>query len=228
MENWTNLDMGREGGKNPGNFADIICTWPLTARIFFFGERPPPSHPRLDVIEASSLRFRLRQRHLHHRSPSVVVVLVQFVLYLSPPLLRKSLRFISRAMAASVHPMMMVCTPTSLATLCRGGFSQPHSIQSQGEEYSPTPPFCHARREGRMDPRDNFVWVVVGLSRWEERRTDGRIVLLFPRWMRVWRPQQPLQERRPMHGAPSRSLWPSWPSWSSLSPLPEVSFTVNE
>ena len=30
MENWTNLDKGREGVKNPGNFADIICTWPLT------------------------------------------------------------------------------------------------------------------------------------------------------------------------------------------------------
>ena len=29
MENWTNLDKGREGVKNPGNFADIICTWPL-------------------------------------------------------------------------------------------------------------------------------------------------------------------------------------------------------
>ena len=28
MENWTNLDKGREGVKNPGNFADIICTWP--------------------------------------------------------------------------------------------------------------------------------------------------------------------------------------------------------
>ena len=30
MENWTNLDKGREGVKNPGNFADIICTWPLS------------------------------------------------------------------------------------------------------------------------------------------------------------------------------------------------------
>ena len=30
MENWTNLDKGREGVKNPGHFADIICTWPLT------------------------------------------------------------------------------------------------------------------------------------------------------------------------------------------------------
>ena len=30
MENWTNLDRGREGVKNPGNFADIICTWPLS------------------------------------------------------------------------------------------------------------------------------------------------------------------------------------------------------
>ena len=30
MENWTNLDKGREGVKNPGNFVDIICTWPLT------------------------------------------------------------------------------------------------------------------------------------------------------------------------------------------------------
>ena len=30
MENWTNLDKGREGVKNPGNFADVICTWPLT------------------------------------------------------------------------------------------------------------------------------------------------------------------------------------------------------
>ena len=24
-----NLDKGREGVKNPGNFADVICTWPL-------------------------------------------------------------------------------------------------------------------------------------------------------------------------------------------------------
>ena len=30
MENWTNLDKGREGVKNPGNFVDIICTWPPT------------------------------------------------------------------------------------------------------------------------------------------------------------------------------------------------------
>ena len=30
MENWTNLDKGREGVKNPGNFADVICTLPLT------------------------------------------------------------------------------------------------------------------------------------------------------------------------------------------------------
>ena len=30
MENWTNLEKGREGVKNPGNFADIICTWPHT------------------------------------------------------------------------------------------------------------------------------------------------------------------------------------------------------
>ena len=29
MENQTNLDKGREGVKNPRNFADIICTWPL-------------------------------------------------------------------------------------------------------------------------------------------------------------------------------------------------------
>ena len=28
MENQTNLDKGREGVQNPGNFADIICTWP--------------------------------------------------------------------------------------------------------------------------------------------------------------------------------------------------------
>ena len=35
MENWTNLDKGREGVKNPGNFADVICTWPLgTSTIF--------------------------------------------------------------------------------------------------------------------------------------------------------------------------------------------------
>ena len=148
------------------------------ARLFF----DDPPHLQEDVIEASSsLRFRLRQRHLHHRSPSVVVVLVQFVLYLlSPPLLRKSLRFISRAMAASVHPMMMVCTPTFLATLCRGGFSQPHSIQSQGEEYSPTPPFCHARREGRMDPRVRQLrlgrcWFVE-VGRNEDGRTDRVIV----------------------------------------------------
>ena len=26
---WTNLDKGKEGIKNPGNFADVICTWPL-------------------------------------------------------------------------------------------------------------------------------------------------------------------------------------------------------
>ena len=25
-----NLDKGREGVKNPGNFADVICTWPLS------------------------------------------------------------------------------------------------------------------------------------------------------------------------------------------------------
>ena len=29
MENWTNLDKVREGVKNPGNFADIICIGPL-------------------------------------------------------------------------------------------------------------------------------------------------------------------------------------------------------
>ena len=23
-------DKGREGVKNPGNFADVICTWPLS------------------------------------------------------------------------------------------------------------------------------------------------------------------------------------------------------
>ena len=34
MENWTNLDKGREGVKNPGNFADIICTWPLILENF--------------------------------------------------------------------------------------------------------------------------------------------------------------------------------------------------
>ena len=33
MENWTNLDKGREGVKNPGNFADIICTWLLSEQI---------------------------------------------------------------------------------------------------------------------------------------------------------------------------------------------------
>ena len=29
MENRTNLDKGREGVKNPGIFADVICTRPL-------------------------------------------------------------------------------------------------------------------------------------------------------------------------------------------------------
>ena len=33
MENWTNLDKGREGVKNPGNFADVICTWPLACSV---------------------------------------------------------------------------------------------------------------------------------------------------------------------------------------------------
>ena len=176
------LGQGEGGGQKSRKFCGHHMYMAPYGAHFFFGERPPPSHPRLDVIEASSLRFRLRQRHLHHRSPSVVVVLVQFVLYLPPPLLllRKSLRFISRAMAASVHPMMMVCTPTSLATLCRGGFSQPHSIQSQGEEYSPTPPFCHARREGRMDPRVRQLrlgrcWFVE-VGRKEDGRTDRVIV----------------------------------------------------
>ena len=28
---WMNMDRGREGVKNPGNFADVICTWPLTS-----------------------------------------------------------------------------------------------------------------------------------------------------------------------------------------------------
>ena len=38
MEKWMNMDRGREGVKNPGNFADVICTWPLTVC----------SHARLD------------------------------------------------------------------------------------------------------------------------------------------------------------------------------------
>ena len=29
MENWTNLDKGREGVKNPGNFADVLHEWSL-------------------------------------------------------------------------------------------------------------------------------------------------------------------------------------------------------
>ena len=28
MDNWTNFDKGREEVKNPGNFGDVICTWP--------------------------------------------------------------------------------------------------------------------------------------------------------------------------------------------------------
>ena len=38
MENTTNLDKGREGVKNPGNFADVIYTWPLITMT-------PPASP---------------------------------------------------------------------------------------------------------------------------------------------------------------------------------------
>ena len=48
MENWTNLDKGREGVKNPGNFADIICTWPLMILISLLGHTP--SSPDLSSI----------------------------------------------------------------------------------------------------------------------------------------------------------------------------------
>ena len=30
MEKWIDIDRGREGVKNPGNFVDVICTWPQT------------------------------------------------------------------------------------------------------------------------------------------------------------------------------------------------------
>ena len=33
MENWTNLDKGREGVKNPGNFADVLYVWSLSGSV---------------------------------------------------------------------------------------------------------------------------------------------------------------------------------------------------
>ena len=51
MENWTNLDKGREGVKNPGNFADVICTWPhiYLVSIFQLLEGSETSLPRSNV-----------------------------------------------------------------------------------------------------------------------------------------------------------------------------------
>ena len=96
---------------------------------------------------------------------SIIFVLVQFVVVYLPPLLRKSRRFISRAMAASVHPTMMVCTPTSLATLCRGGISQPRSNPTVRN----TPLLRFVTHEGRQLRLGRCWFVEVG-------RTDRVIV----------------------------------------------------
>ena len=107
---------------------------------------------------------------------------MQFVLYLSPPLLRKSLRFISRAMAASVHPMMMVCTPTPLGIylrLCRGGFSQPHS----NPRVRNTPPLLrfvtHEGREGWTLETTSFGSLLVCRGGKKGGRTDGSCYCFF-------------------------------------------------
>ena len=34
MENWTNLAKGREGVKNPGNFADVLYEWSLIVQAY--------------------------------------------------------------------------------------------------------------------------------------------------------------------------------------------------
>ena len=55
MENWTNLDKGREGVKNPGNFADVLYEWSL--------KQLPSSWP----LSAAQLPLHFMNKHANQQ-----------------------------------------------------------------------------------------------------------------------------------------------------------------
>ena len=52
MEKWMNMDRGREGVKNSGNFADVLCTWPL--RTVSGGLGSQPTHCASSMLTAQN------------------------------------------------------------------------------------------------------------------------------------------------------------------------------